>query len=80
MSYRKLQIGQTTYEYTTGRSHTKVKGVGVFLNSEIGSQIYIRCKHCDEILDTHRDADGIDKIGVRPIDVQLAILNKVDNV
>ncbi len=36
MSYRKLTIDGKEYEYTIGRTHTKIKGLGAFTNEEIG--------------------------------------------
>jgi hypothetical protein len=39
MGYRKLVVGDKTYEYVIGKTHTKVKGVGVFLNSSYGVSV-----------------------------------------
>lgn len=36
MSYRKITVDGKQYEYVVGKTHTKVKGVGVILNSQIG--------------------------------------------
>lgn len=37
MSYRKVHINNKSYEYVIGKNSTKIKGVGVFSNSEYGS-------------------------------------------
>lgn len=36
MSYRKIEVDGKTYEYVVGKTTTKVKGVGVFRNSDYG--------------------------------------------
>ena len=38
MSYRKIQVDGATYEYVVGRSHVKVKGVGVVPKHEVGQR------------------------------------------
>lgn len=47
MSYRKIEVKGKTYEYTVGRTHTKIKGIGAFLNQEIGETVEVHdyC-HC----------------------------------
>jgi len=39
MAYRKIIVNDIEYFYTIGKSHTKVKGVGVFTNRDIGDPI-----------------------------------------
>lgn len=39
MSYRKIIVDGKTYEYSIGKTHTKVKGMPVYKNSEIGDEI-----------------------------------------
>lgn len=36
MSYRKITVDGTEYEYTVGRSHVKIKGVGSWYKHEVG--------------------------------------------
>ena len=36
MSYRNITVNDKKYQYVVGKSHTKIKGVGVFLNEAIG--------------------------------------------
>ena len=38
MSYRKIMVKEKEYQHTTGKTHTKVKGVGVWPNHEVGSE------------------------------------------
>lgn len=62
MSYRKLVIDDRTYEYSIGKSHTKIRGGSVFENSKIGNPVV--------------NGDGIE-IGeyvVTPLNVKHAIL------
>lgn len=39
MSYRKMEINGTTYEYVVGRSHVKVKGLGSQPHHVIGELV-----------------------------------------
>jgi hypothetical protein len=39
MSYRKITVDGTEYEYTIGKTHVKVKGVGVGTNESVGENI-----------------------------------------
>lgn len=34
MSYRKISVSGTTYEYVIGRTNVKIKGVGVFATKD----------------------------------------------
>jgi hypothetical protein len=36
MTYRTIEVNNKVYEYTIGKTHTKIKNVGVFLNETIG--------------------------------------------
>jgi hypothetical protein len=37
MSYRKITVDEKEYEYIVGKTHVKVKGIGVWPKEEIGS-------------------------------------------
>lgn len=37
MSYRKLEVNGTTFEYSIGRTHTKIRHVGAYENTKIGN-------------------------------------------
>lgn len=37
MAYRKIEVNGATFEYTIGRTHTKIKGRAVVRNKDIGS-------------------------------------------
>lgn len=39
MSYRKINVNGTEYEYTIGETFTKVRGLDAFKNSDIGDPI-----------------------------------------
>lgn len=36
MSYRKLEVNGITYEYSIGKTHTKIRHVGAYKNEEVG--------------------------------------------
>jgi hypothetical protein len=36
MSYRKLDVDGQVFEYSVGRTHTKIRGVGAFQNEKVG--------------------------------------------
>lgn len=50
--YRKITVAGNVYEYVVGRSHTKIKGLGVWPNSEIGEvrSVPQYCECCGEPL------------------------------
>lgn len=37
MSYRKLEVNGQVFEYSIGKTHTKIRGVGAYKNEDIGS-------------------------------------------
>jgi len=39
MSYRKLEVDGTVFEYSIGRTHTKIRGVGAYKNEEVGKTV-----------------------------------------
>jgi hypothetical protein len=43
MSYRKIEVLNTIYEYTIGRSYTKIRGIGAFRNDTVGEKVFIDC-------------------------------------
>lgn len=36
MSYRKLEVEGQVFEYSIGKTHTKIRGIGAFQNNEVG--------------------------------------------
>ena len=36
MSYRKIEVDGNLYEYSIGKTHTKIRHVGAFDNREVG--------------------------------------------
>lgn len=36
MSYRKLEVEGQVFEYSIGKTHTKIRGVGAYTNDEVG--------------------------------------------
>ena len=39
MSYRKLEVDGQVFEYSIGRTHTKIRGVGAFANGDVGIRV-----------------------------------------
>lgn len=37
MSYRKIEVDGTVFEYSIGKTHTKIRGVGAYENTKIGN-------------------------------------------
>jgi hypothetical protein len=37
MSYRKLEVDGNVFEYSIGKTHTKIRGVGAYKNDEVGN-------------------------------------------
>lgn len=61
MSYRKITVDNQEYEYTVGKSNTKIKGIGIFKNEEIGDKVI------------HEYKGDTDKFVVSPYNVANAI-------
>lgn len=36
MSYRKIVVNSKEYLYSVGKTHTKIRGVGAYLNEQVG--------------------------------------------
>jgi hypothetical protein len=70
--YRKITVNGTVYEYVIGKTHTKVKGVGAWPNTELGHMIIIPdyCECCgesmSELYSSHVDRKAI---AVKPMNV-----------
>lgn len=64
MAYRKIEVDGLSYEYTVGRTHVKVKGVGIATREEIGRMI--------DVLDSETK-----KLAVKPADVARFIRSRV---
>lgn len=65
MSYRKIEVDGQVFEYSIGKTHTKIRGVGAYLNTRVGSIAQSKCScgssGCFE--------DTYDVIQVRPSDL-----------
>lgn len=58
MPYRKIEVDGQVFEYSIGKTHTKIRGVGAFSNTEVGVRRQIQWG--DEMINT---------IQVRPSDL-----------
>lgn len=38
MSYRKLEVDGQVFEYSIGKTHTKIRGVGAYKNEDVGRE------------------------------------------
>lgn len=53
MSYRKIKVDGIQYEYVVGKTHVKIKGIGVWPKEEVGEKTARNCScGCGESLDT----------------------------
>lgn len=39
MSYRKIEVDGTVFEYSIGKTHTKIRGVGAYKNEDVGKKV-----------------------------------------
>lgn len=55
MSYRKIEVDGVQYEYVIGKTHVKIKGVGVYLKEDFGES-YLKHTETDyDFLKMHKD-------------------------
>lgn len=79
MAYRKITVDGKVYEYSIGKSHTKIKGIGVFKNEDIGKRFTIEDhQYCDCCGESLEDLYGIPpnvrtEVAVRPYDIMKKI-------
>jgi hypothetical protein len=70
MGYRKLEVDGTIYEYSIGKTHTKIRGVGAYKNEDVGNEYTSGTCHCGSpCCDYAAPTD----IQVRPKDLALFI-------
>jgi hypothetical protein len=59
--YRKITVSGTVYEYVIGKTHTKIKDVGIWPNTELGHMRVVQtiCECCgtpmSELYSSHVD-------------------------
>lgn len=78
MTYRKIMVDGKQFEYVVGKSHTKVKGLALFKNEDIGQMIVIPqfCECCGEHMSAIRNNwEDPQKLGVTPKNISQAITN-----
>jgi hypothetical protein len=52
MTYRKITVNNVEYEYVIGKTHVKIKGIGVWPKEEVGEQFARICDcGCGEPVD-----------------------------
>lgn len=51
MSYRKIEVDGVEYQYTIGKTHVKVRGLGVWSKEDIGDSVAKQCECCGESLE-----------------------------
>ncbi len=70
--YRKIKVGNQTYEYIVGKTHVKIRGIGAFLKSDVGQMTKIEdfCDCCGEPLTSlyswHKNRTAV---AVKPSDI-----------
>jgi hypothetical protein len=76
MAYRTIKVNNKSYKFVVGKQFTKIKGIGLFKNSEIGTMTSIPeyCECCgtplSELYPTHVDDK---KLAVTPANVSSVI-------
>jgi hypothetical protein len=65
MSYRKIEVDGNLYEYSIGKTHTKIRHVGAFKNEDVGKVEYATLYNslADEFETEYRS------VQVRPSDI-----------
>lgn len=69
MSYRKLELDGTIFEYSIGKTHTKIRHVGAFKNEDVGKKYthgYTPCGCSDCTCEPYEFYDVLE---VRPNDI-----------
>lgn len=46
MSYRKIEVNGDIFEYSIGKTHTKIRGVGAYKNEDVGKEYQSGRCHC----------------------------------
>jgi hypothetical protein len=80
MTYRKIDVNGTTYEYTVGRTHIKVRGLGALPKHGNVTMIPLHCECCYEPLATlypNRPINETHAPSVQPHNVRELILSHV---
>ena len=65
MSYRKIEVNGQVFEYSIGKTHTKIRHVGAYPNGEVG--IRVQKYWAGELINT---------VQVRPSDIAKFIIEK----
>ena len=78
MSYRKITVDGKVYEYTIGKTHTKIKGIGVWKNEDVGHNVTLNnyCECCGESYETlypGKSGNTFERMRVRPHDIMKKI-------
>lgn len=65
MSYRKIEVDGRVFEYSIGKTHTKIRHVGAFKNEDVGKveSVVMYNSLSDEFETEHRS------VQVRPSDI-----------
>lgn len=65
MSYRNINVNGNVHQYSIGKTHTKIKGIGAFKNEEVGQvRTYVMYNDITDEFETHEDG-----VIVRPSDI-----------
>jgi hypothetical protein len=62
MSYRKIEVDGNVFEYSIGKTHTKIRGVGAYKNEDVG-KVYDISDYCCADWETYK------ALQVRPSDL-----------
>lgn len=65
MSYRKLEVDGQVFEYSVGKTHTKIRGIGAYPNEKVG-QLQTSLWYNDITDEFETETNGVQ---VRPSDL-----------
>lgn len=65
MSYRTITVDGIAYRYSVGRTHLKVRGLGVVTKDAVATRADQRCRCCGERLRDIHGGDDEDFVSLR---------------
>lgn len=80
MSYRKITVDGKEYKYTIGRTHVKVKGVGVWPKEEVGEQFLKSQETAHDFLQKYKDIPISNKLDSEYVDIRIQPSHIADKI
>ena len=80
MSYRKITVDRKEYKYTIGRTHVKVKGVGVWPKEKVGEQFLKSQETAHDFLQKYKDIPISNKLDSEYVDIRIQPSHIADKI